>query len=230
MRMRRVGWAVDYLEEAQKLVRDPETHAGKWKELFDSRKTEAPETTQTEEILPESVPGRLHVEFGTGKGGYSLDMARLYPEEYFVAVEKNDSAAGIAASKYDAEGPENLRLIWNDARFMDTWFAPEEVDMIHLNFSDPWPKNRNAKRRLSADSFLRQYAAILKPDGKLAMKTDNAALFEYSLLQFSRAGWPLQEISVDFRRSEHPEDAMTEYERKFTTEGKPIYRAVWRRK
>ncbi len=104
------------------------------------------------------------------------------------------------------------------------------MDVIHLNFSDPWPKNRNAKRRLSADSFLRQYEKILKPDGELAMKTDNARLFEYSLLQFSKAGWPLLDASVDFRREDHPEDAMTEYESKFAAEGKPIYRAVWRRK
>lgn len=240
MRMRRVGWAVEYLDEAEKLVRDPEAHAGQWKSLFtgdsqtDSLSTEdeqAAETgNRTDSPLCSQVPGRLHVEVGTGKGGYSLQMAALYPEERFVAVEKNDSAAGIAAKKYDEEGTDNLLMIWNDARFIDSWFAPEEVDVIHLNFSDPWPKNRNAKRRLSADSFLRQYEKILKPDGELAMKTDNARLFEYSLLQFSKAGWPLLDASVDFRREDHPEDAMTEYESKFAAEGKPIYRAVWRRK
>lgn len=208
MRMRRVGWAVDYLDQAQKLVRDPALRRGSWKE---------------------QLPGRLHVEVGTGKGGYSLEMARMYPEESFVAVEKNESAAGIAARKYDEEGPDNLVLIHDDARFIDTWFQEGEVDVIHLNFSDPWPKNRNAKRRLSADSFLRQYERILKSDGILAMKTDNARLFEYSLLQFSKAGWPMEEVSVDFRREVRPEDAMTEYESKFVTEGKPIYRAVWRR-
>ena len=208
MRMRRVGWAVDYLDQAGKLVRDPASMAGQWNRR---------------------LSGPLHVEIGTGKGGYSLQMARLYPEEAFVAVEKNDSAAGIAAKKYDEEGPDNLVLIHDDARFIETWFAPEEVDVIHLNFSDPWPKNRNAKRRLSADSFLEQYRRILKPEGTLVMKTDNAQLFEYSLLQFSKAGWPLEDVSVDFRRQEHPEDAMTEYESKFSAQGKPIYRAVWRR-
>ena len=236
MRMRRVGWAVDYLEEARKLVRDPENRAGRWEALFAEAETSAAhqgsspdEAADDKACRFEQVPGRLHVEVGTGKGGYSLEMAQLYPAERFVAVEKNDSAAGIAAKKYDEQGPENLRLIWNDARFIDTWFRPGEVDVIHLNFSDPWPKNRNAKRRLSADSFLRQYETILKPEGILAMKTDNARLFEYSLLQFSKAGWPLQQVSVDFRREDHPEEAMTEYESKFAAEGKPIYRAVWRR-
>ena len=151
MRMRRVGWAVEYLDEAEKLVRDPEAHAGQWKSLFtgdsqtDSLSTEdeqAAETgNRTDSPLCSQVPGRLHVEVGTGNGGYSLQMAALYPEERFVAVEKNDSAAGIAAKKYDEEGTDNLLLIWNDARFIDNWFAPEEVDVIHLNFSDPWPKN-----------------------------------------------------------------------------------------
>ncbi len=87
-------------------------------------------------------------------------MAALYPEERFVAVEKNDSAAGIAAKKYDEEGTDNLLLIWNDARFIDSWFAPEEVDVIHLNFSDPWPKNRNAKRRRSAGGLCWMQASI----------------------------------------------------------------------
>lgn len=205
MRMRKVGWAVDYLPEAASRIKDPASRPGTW-----------------------SHP--LHLEIGTGKGGYSLAMAKLYPDETFAAVEKNDSAAGIAAKKFDEDPQPNLSLIYGDGAEAASWFAPGEVDVLHLNFSDPWPKNRNAKRRLSADSFLEIYRQIVAVGGQIQMKTDNARLFEYSVLQFLKGGFVLDEISVDYRREPHPEDALTEYEEKFIKEGKPIYRSVWIRK
>lgn len=205
MRMRKVGWAVDYLPQAACRIQDPETRAGTWNHP-------------------------LHLEIGTGKGGYSLSMAELYPDAAFVAVEKNESAAGIAARKFDEKKLENLHLIHGDGVEAASWFAPGEVDVLHLNFSDPWPKNRNAKRRLSADAFLDIYRQILAENGQIQMKTDNAKLFEYSVLQFLKGGFVLDEISVDYRREPHPEDAVTEYEEKFIKEGKPIYRSVWIRK
>jgi tRNA (guanine-N7-)-methyltransferase len=207
--MRKVGWAVDYLNEAESLVSDPEQKQGLWK--------------------PEGFKGKLHVEIGTGKGGYSLEMARMHPEDVFVAVEKNESAAGIAAKKFDEAGLDNLFLIHQDARDLTLWFAQAEADVIHLNFSDPWPKKRNAKRRLSADSFLAQYDQVLADDGQIQMKTDNPSLYEYSVLNFLKSGWLLEDMSVDFRREPHPEDAVTEYEQKFMEEGKPVYRCVWRK-
>ena len=105
---------------------------------------------------------------------------------------------------------------------------PESLDCIYLNFSDPWPKKRYAKRRLSSATFLDQYKRILSFNGEIQMKTDNSALFEYSLIEFQNAGFKMVEISVDYRREKHDEDAITEYEQKFISLGQPIYRCVWR--
>lgn len=206
--MRKVKWAVDYLKDANCLVEEPNALKGIWKDRFGQKK--------------------IHVEIGCGKGNYSLNMAKLYPEEAFIAIEKNESAAGIAAKKFDDAGQyENLALIQNDAASISEWFAPGEIDVIHLNFSDPWPKKRYAKRRLSSSQFLDQYAQILNDDGQIQMKTDNSSLFEYSLLKFQNAGYRMIEISVDYRRETHDEDVMTEYEEKFVSLGQPIYRCVW---
>lgn len=206
--MRKVKWAVDYLKDANCLVEEPNALKGIWKDRFGQKK--------------------IHVEIGCGKGNYSLNMAKLYPEEAFIAIEKNESAAGIAAKKFDDTGQyENLALIQNDAVSISEWFAPGEIDVIHLNFSDPWPKKRYAKRRLSSSQFLDQYAQILNDDGQIQMKTDNSSLFEYSLLEFQNAGYRMIEISVDYRRETHDEDVMTEYEEKFVSLGQPIYRCVW---
>lgn len=211
MRMRKVKWAVDYLAEAKTLVKEPAKQKGKWKSLLH---TEC-----------------LHVEIGCGKGNYSLNMAKLYPTEGFVAIEKNESAAGIAAKKFDeVHADQNLALVQEDATNISEWFEEGEVDVIHLNFSDPWPKKRYAKRRLSNANFLTQYEKILSEHGNIQMKTDNSSLFEYSLLEFQQAGYIMKEISVDYRRNEHAEDVMTEYEEKFVSLKQPIYRCVWTRK
>ena len=171
----------------------------------------------------------LHIEIGCGKGNYSLDMAKMYKDTGFIAIEKNESAAGIAAKKYDEDTEDkHLKLIQDDASSIGEWFGPREVDVIHLNFSDPWPKKRYAKRRLSSASFLDQYKRILSRNGEIQMKTDNSALFEYSLIEFQNAGFKMVEVSVDYRREKHDEDAITEYEQKFISLGQPIYRCVWR--
>ena len=205
--MRKVKWAVDYLSQAQCLVKDPNTCKGNWKENFKK--------------------DCLHVEIGCGKGNYSLNMAKLYEQEAFIAVEKNESAAGIAAKKFDDASMLNLALIQGDASNISEWFSEGEVDVIHLNFSDPWPKKRYAKRRLSSSQFLEQYAQILTKDGQIQMKTDNSSLFEYSVIEFQNAGYKMLEFSVDYRRDTHDEDVMTEYEEKFVSLGQPIYRCVW---
>jgi tRNA (guanine-N7-)-methyltransferase len=208
--MRKVKWAVDYLDQAAKLAKNPEENKGNWKEK-----------------LNRSV---LHVEIGAGKGRYSLDMANMNPEEGFVAIEKNESAAGIAAKKFDEQAEhDNLLLIQSDAASLSDWFAKKEIDVIHLNFSDPWPKKRYAKRRLSSSSFLEQYYNLLNDEGRIEMKTDNKALFEYSVAEFSKNNFYFDEVSVDYRRDPHPEDAITEYEEKFIDLNQPIYRFVARK-
>lgn len=207
--MRKVKWAVDYLEEAHTLILEPASVKGQWKECLHCE--------------------RLHVEIGCGKGNYSLNMSNLYEAEGFIAIEKNESAAGIAAKKFDEVKGENsnLCLIQADAQNISEWFEEGEVDVIHLNFSDPWPKKRYAKRRLSSNVFLEQYAKILSDHGQIQMKTDNSSLFEYSLIEFQNAGYKMTDISVDYRREVHEEDVMTEYEEKFVGLGQPIYRCVW---
>lgn len=189
------------------IVRNCETMAGKWHELL-----------QKEE---------LHVEIGSGKGDYWIKMSDLYPDAGWIGIEKNVNVAAIALKKVEDSEHLNRRFIVDDAQAIDTWFAENEIDVIHLNFSDPWPKKRASKHRLSHTSFLKRYEKILKKEGKLIMKTDNAKLFEFSVLEFQNNGWVMDEFSVDYRRDEHPEDVITEYETRFMNLNQPIYRAVW---
>ena len=155
--------------------------------------------------------------------------AKRYPQDGWIAIERNVSVAGIAVRKFDAmhNDPARMRFIWGDAEKVDEWFGEGEIDIIHLNFSDPWPKRRAHKKRLSSQAFIARYEKILKPGGSIQMKTDNSSLFEYSILQFQDCGWRLSEFSVDYRREPHEEDVITEYEQRFLTLGQPIYRAVW---
>lgn len=210
MRMRRLKWAEDYLKTSPSRMMEPEKGKGRWKRKL-------------------KTDGALHVEIGAGKGSYSHDMAKMNPEDGFIAIEKNESAAGMISKKYDESPLPNLKMIYGDATDLRNWFQNREADIIHLNFSDPWPKRRNAKRRLSSPAFLDQYRDILSEEGEIWMKTDNSSLFEYSILQMLQAGFELIDFSVDYRRDEHPEDAITEYERKFMEAGNPIYRSVWKK-
>ena len=121
---------------------------------------------------------------------------------------------------------ENKRMISANAENLLSWFDKGEVDVIHLNFSDPWPKKHYHKRRLSSDKFLDMYKTLLSEDGKIIMKTDNTDLFEDSVIYFLQNGFTFTEFYVDYRRNEHPDDAITEYESKFIEEGKPIYKLI----
>ena len=205
--MRKKKWAEPYLEQHTELViPDPAVYKGKWREFLG-----------TEE---------LHVEIGMGKGGYLNAMAAMYHEAGWIGIERDHSAAATAARKL-IEDPvltgENERMIAGNAEQLMEWFAPGEVDVIHLNFSDPWPKTYTHKRRLSSEKFLAMYRVVLGPSGTIRMKTDNKGLFEDSVLYFLQNGFIFTEFSVDYRRNEHPEDAVTEYEQRFMDLGQPIY-------
>ena len=205
MRMRKVKWATDYLPTANCLVKEPSKQAGNWKKLMG---------TDT-----------LHIEIGCGKGNYSLDMAKMYKDNGFIAIEKNESAAGIAAKKYDEDTDDkHLKLIQDDASSIGEWFGPREVDVIHLNFSDPWPKSRHEKRRLTYKTFLDTYKQILPKNGEIHFKTDNRGLFEYSLASFSQYGMVINKVWLDLHASDYEGNVMTEYERKFSEKGQVIYR------
>lgn len=209
MRMRRLPWAEEYLNQSEIVIKDPAKMKGRWRQLVKGEK--------------------LHLEIGCGKGDYWNLMAQKEEQDGWIAIERNVSVAGIAVRKFDAmhNDPARMRFIWGDAEKVDEWFGEGEIDIIHLNFSDPWPKRRAHKKRLSSQAFIARYEKILKPRGSIQMKTDNSSLFEYSILQFQDCGWRLSEFSVDYRREPHEEDVITEYEQRFLTLGQPIYRAVW---
>ena len=137
----------------------------------------------------------------------------------------------IAVRKYDRQPQpsQNIAFLLGDAQALQEWFEVGEIDVLHLNFSDPWPKKRAHKKRLSHASFIAMYRQVLSENGEIQMKTDNSSLFEFSLLQFQEGGWYLHDISVDYRRISHDEDAVTEYEQRFMDLQQPIYRAVWKK-
>ena len=209
MRMRKKKWADPWLDaHTDYIYQNPVAYKGKWKELLNCE--------------------TLHLEIGMGKGSYLQQMSKMYPQDGWIGMEKDRSAAAVAArSQIENENDlSNNRMIAGDAENIPEWFENGEVDCIHLNFSDPWPKKHYHKRRLSSARFLDIYRNILSKDGRIIMKTDNKDLFEDSVLYFLENGFALKEFSVDFRRNEHPEDAITEYESKFMAEGLPIYRLV----
>lgn len=209
MRMRRLKWAAQFLKDSKIVIQTPAEYKGNWKSKYQKEK--------------------LHIEIGTGKGDYWIGMSELYPDTLWIGIEKNESVAALAVRK-SGEISDNRRFIYGDAQMINEWFGVGVVDVIHLNFSDPWPKNRTKKRRLSHPAFLQKYETILKKDGEIIMKTDNSSLFEYSIIEFQNNGYYLYDFSVDFRRDVHDEDVISEYERKFMEMNNPIYRAVWKRR
>lgn len=210
MRMRNKPWVEAFLADfsTEVLINDPISYKGSWHQVL--------------------ACDKLHVEIGTGKGDYWLTMAEQYPRDGWIGIEKERNVAAMALKKSLSVNLKNIKYILNDADKISEWFAIDEIDVIHLNFSDPWPKKRNTKKRLTHDSFLDQYRLILKDDGQIIMKTDNQKLFEYSLLNM-QATWQLVDVWLCFRQSEQL-DAITEYEKKFMEEGKPIYRAIWQKR
>lgn len=210
MRMRKKAWAQPFLDAHPEFVlTEPKEFKGKWKTLMPCEK--------------------LHVEIGCGKGDYFIGMSKLLLQDAFIAIERDRSVAAVAAKKALAEPLPNARMVTADAYDIGEWFEAGEVDIIHLNFSDPWPKSSHSKRRLSHGNFLSQYERMLSADGEIQMKTDNQKLFEFSLMEFNRLGWEFTDVSVDYRKTPNA-DVMTEYEAKFSGLGQPIYRLVVRKK
>ena len=206
MRMRNKPWVKEYLEkEHPYLLWEPEKHQGHFRDLL------------KKEII--------YVEIGSGKGDYWLKMAEKHPEAGWIAIEKEQNCVALAIKKAELTELDNIFLIPLDASDIDLWFAKGEIDGLYLNFSDPWPKNRNSKRRLTHTAFIDKYAKVLKDDGYLTFKTDNTRLFEFTLVSMDET-WSLKEVSLDFD-SEANEDAVTEYEARFKSEGVPIKRAVY---
>ncbi len=210
MRMRKKAWAEPFLQEKSDFViQCPESLRGRWKEKLGKEE--------------------LHVEIGCGKGDYFTKMSIQYPDTAWIGIEKDLNVAAVSAKKsLEADG-ERRCMIAKDATSIEEWFIEGEIDVIHLNFSDPWHKSGYKKRRLSHKNFLDKYQNLLSKQGRVIMKTDNQALFEFSLKEFTGASWELEEVWVDFRKKDHPEDVITEYEQKFMDLGCPIYRAIFKK-
>ena len=159
----------------------------------------------------------IHLEIGMGKGKFILEMTLKYPDINFIGVEKYSSVASVAIKKIREIKPDNLRILIMDAKNLEE-ILKGKVDTIYLNFSDPWPKDRHAKRRLTARNFLESYDKLFKGSPHIVMKTDNDNLFQYSLESFKEYGYKINKISYDLH-SETLDNVETEYEEKFSKEG-----------
>ena len=164
----------------------------------------------------------IYLEIGSGKGQFLIDMAKKYPDRFFVGVEKNLTCSGIMAKKLVAEELPNAFLVNDDAENVLNILKEKSVNIIYLNFSDPWPKARHHKRRLTSERFNSLYKKVLKDDAYIIQKTDNIDLFEFSKENFLEQGFELFDIDEDYQLEES--DVMTEYEESFRLEGNKIYR------
>lgn len=179
----------------------------------------------SEPIKEKPTNGRLMLEIGCGKGAFMLALAQREPETNFVAVEKVSDVILLAAEKIKASGVDNVRLLNADALSLPEWLPEHGVDRIYLNFSDPWPRPKHAKRRLTAPAYLELYKRLLTSDGAIFLKTDNRILFDYSLETLEAAGFRLEKLTYDLHNSEYEEENIhTEYEDNFSAKGFSINR------
>lgn len=212
MRLRNIKGAREEIAVSEYVTQNPQEQKGKWNTYFGG-----------------AAP--LHVEIGMGKGKFITTLAELYPENHYIGVEKYTSVLIRAVEKKRGrEDLNNLTFLSVDAAALPDIFAPGEVDRIYLNFSDPWPKDRHAKRRLTSREFLARYEQFLKRSGEICFKTDNRGLFDFSVEEAKEAGWELTGVTYDLHHSPYAEgNVMTEYEEKFSAMGNPIYRMVARK-
>lgn len=211
MRLRNVKGSRETIAANPLVIRDITEKKGQWHEVFGN-------------------PKPLYIEIGMGKGQFILEMARRNPDKNFIGIEKYSSVLVRALEKCETFEGDNLRFIRMDAEEITDVFAEHEVDGIYLNFSDPWPKDRHAKRRLTYRGYWHRYNEILKPEGEVVFKTDNRPLFDFSLEEVQAAGWELTHVTYDLHHSPAVEgNVMTEYEAKFSALGNPIHRLIARR-
>lgn len=207
MRLRNKPWAEEFINaNPEIIIQNPEQYKGKWNEVFQNDQP-------------------LHIEVGTGKGQFVLGMAKANPHINYIGIELYDSVIVCALEKIiEADSPSNLRLLKVNGADLNKFFEKSDVSRVYLNFSDPWPKTRHAKRRLTHEGFLKIYESILIDRGEVHFKTDNRGLFEYSLVSISEYGMLLKYVSLDLHANMPEDNIMTEYEEKFSAKGQPIYR------
>lgn len=209
MRLRNITGSREAIAASACVVHEPEMMKGKWRELLGGA-------------------GQLHIEIGMGKGQFLHTLAGEHPGIGYVGIEKYSSVLLRAVQKMEAEPLSNLRFIRMEAEELVNVFGRCEVDRIYLNFSDPWPKDRHAKRRLPSREFLRRFDVILKPDGKVEFKTDNRQLFDFAVNELEPAGWHAEAVTYDLHgdRELMEGNVMTEYEEKFSALGNPICKYI----
>lgn len=214
MRLRNIPGAKEVIENSPYVVHEPQKQKGQWSHVFENDHP-------------------IHIEVGMGKGRFLMDMAKIHPEVNYVGIEMYDSVLLRALQKREEyeqnEGTlTNLYFMCVDARLLPEIFEKGEVEKIYLNFSDPWPKARHAKRRLTSRQFLERYDQILIPEGSVEFKTDNRDLFAFSLEEVKEAGWTLEASTFDLHHDEKlmKGNVMTEYEEKFSSMGNPIHKLI----
>lgn len=208
MRLRNIPGSREFISATEYVVHNPEQYKGKWNEFFKNNNP-------------------IHIEIGMGKGAFITAHALNNPEINYIGIEKYSSVLQRAVEKRSELELDNLTFICFDAEYISSLFAKDEVACIYLNFSDPWPKDRHARRRLTSKEFLRRYDSFLSKNGHVEFKTDNRALFDFTLEQAAEAGWKTSEVTYDLHNSIYAEgNIMTEYEERFSSMGNPIHRTV----
>lgn len=209
MRLRNIKGSRENIQASRYVVQEYREQKGKWRELFGNDHP-------------------IHIEIGMGKGRFLMDMATLHPEINYVGIEKYSSVLLRGIQKQEELQLPNVMFIRMEAEYITEVFAKDEVDRIYLNFSDPWPKDRHAKRRLESRQFLKRYNEILVPDGVVEFKTDNMDLFDFALEEVGPAGWKLMQWTKDLHHNEEMNagNVMTEYEERFSSMGNPICKYV----
>ncbi|MBQ9699072.1 MAG: tRNA (guanosine(46)-N7)-methyltransferase TrmB [Lachnospiraceae bacterium] len=211
MRLRNVKGSREAIASSQFTINEPEQYKGTWNQVFENNNP-------------------IHIEVGMGKGRFITDLAIANPDINYIGIEKYSSVLIRAIEKRSEIDIDNLVFIRMDAENICDVFAPKEIAKIYLNFSDPWPKDRHAKRRLTSKEFFARYNNILKSDGVVEFKTDNRPLFDFSLEQIPEAGWEVIAHTFDLHNSEMNEgNIMTEYEEKFSSMGNPIHKLIAKR-
>ena len=210
MRLRNIRGAKERIANSNLVIQNPKELKGKWAEQFENENS-------------------LHIEVGMGKGQFIMELARQNPQINFLGIELYQSVLLRALQKAEKqEEIPNLFFICMDARELPEIFTKGEVERIYLNFSDPWPKDRHAKRRLTSQQFLERYDQILAEDGQIEFKTDNRELFEFSLEEAGNLPWQVKEHTFDLHDDEKmcAGNVMTEYEEKFSAMGNPIHKMI----
>lgn len=210
MRLRNITGSREVIAENEYVIHDISEFRGVWKK----------------EVFKNDNP--LHIEIGMGKGKFIMTLAKMNPNINYVGIEKYSSVLLRALQKMEIEPLPNVRFIRMDAEDITEVFAKEEVDKIYLNFSDPWPKDRHAKRRLPSRQFLARYNEILVKDGFVEFKTDNKGLFDFAVEEVPFANWKIEKITYDLHNTEDMNEGnvMTEYEEKFSQMGNPICKYI----